>query len=1028
MSINFNIYKNKLIPLICLIIFFIIPSIMLAQSGSIKGKVFDKTTSEDLFGANILVKGTSLGSASDMEGNYIIRNIPVGKYTIEISYIGYNTQSLEVNIVENKTLAQDFYLEFKTIESGTVTVTGQASGQLEAINRQLTSNTITNVVSADQIRELPDDNAATALSRLPGVSLMNGDEVVIRGVESKLNQVLINGIQLPSTNMETRSTNLGFISSSMISSIEVIKAITPDMDANTIGGVINLKLMEAPTDLHFDVLTQGNYNYSDRNYNNYKFWASVSDRFFENKFGVFVQANADRSDGGNQTASIALTRDGSSNLAYGQSAYLTNSANFGYYRSIIDIAGGSVIMDYKLPNGKIILQNTYAGNFTDQRNNSIGLDFNGTAVHYTVDRNKFGRDLWINALQAENNFGDFKVEASIAHSSTNQYTRNAYSPWGSGNGWTDFTNNSSFKAPFGVGSDGLPITYNSAAAQAGLTLERTYAIFDNLNAADADSATLEGWVSSVKNRFNQHLYNTSLDVSKPVNFSTDITATFKAGGKYVKTVRINDFDRTFSGSSDDDTYNKVENFFPIHRDAEHRMRLTDVLDDDFERGKNYLSDQYNFKNGFKNVINADIYDDWLYLAQTGWESSKKEDDSWRDDWNGSEAFAAGYIMGTFNFYRNLTLIAGLRYENYNMNYRAQFTFVTHNVYGDAISTKVGTADVPDDYYNVDRYDINYFPNVHLKYQVNDWSDIRIAFTNSIVRPDYSSIIPKMTVFPGNNYVIGNPKLKPTTATNLDVIASFYSNVIGLFTVNGFYKELENAQYRTGIYYGNIGLYGDNVFMPDSALLWNNFNYKTKSSDIVNTSLNNPNLGFIRGVELSWQTNFWYLPQPLNSIVLNVNYTKSGSNIDYRIIRNIPKTVPDPNNPRKTITYFTTSDTVYSGRLVQQADDVVNIALGVDYKGFSSRLSFNMRGNVLNYVGTRPEETSYTGNIYRWDFTIKQDLPLKGLSLSLNGLNIFHNGIESFRKFRLTKDAPITENLESVLYGPSIYQLNLRYNF
>lgn len=115
-------------------------------------------------------------------------------------------------------------------------------------------------------------------------------------------------------------------------------------------------------------------------------------------------------------------------------------------------------------------------------------------------------------------------------------------------------------------------------------------------------------------------------------------------------------------------------------------------------------------------------------------------------------------------------------------------------------------------------------------------------------------------------------------------------------------------------------------------------------------------------------------------------------------------------------------------MVQQADDVVNIALGVDYKGFSSRLSFNMRGNVLNYVGTRPEETSYTGNIYRWDFTIKQDLPLKGLSLSLNGLNIFHNGIESFRKFRLTKDAPITENLESVLYGPSIYQLNLRYNF
>ncbi|MBK8946121.1 MAG: TonB-dependent receptor [Ignavibacteriae bacterium] len=1026
MSVNNYSVRNKLVPLVSLIIVLLLQTSLFAQSGSIRGTIFDKATSETLLGANISVKGTSLGAASDMEGNFIIRNIPVGKYTLEVSYIGYNSQMLDINISENRVIDQDFFLELKTIESGTVTVTGQASGQLEAINRQLTSNTITNVVSSEQIRELPDDNAATALSRLPGVSLMNGDEVVIRGVESKLNQVLINGIQLPSTNMETRSTNLGFISSSMISSIEVIKAITPDMDANTIGGVVNLKLMEAPSDLHFDVLTQGNYNYSDRNYNNYKFWGSVSNRFFDDKFGVFLQANADRSDGGNQTASIGLTLDGSRNI-YGESAYLTTSANFGYGRSIVDISGGSLIMDYKLPNGKIILQNTYAGNFTDQRNNIIGLDFGGTDVHYTVDRNKFGRDLWINALQAENSFGDFKVEASLAHSSTNQYTRNAYSPWGAGNGWTDFNNESNFDAPFGVGSDNLPITYSSPAVQAGLTLQRAYEIFDNLNPSDVDSATLEGWVSSIKNRFNQHLYNGALDVSTPVNFSTDITATFKAGGKYTKTTRVNDFDRTFSGSSDDDTYRKVEDFFPIHRDGERRMRLTDVLDDDFDRGKNYLSDQYDFKNGFKYVIDADVYDDWLYLAQTGWESALKEDDSWRDDWNGSETFAAGYIMGTFNLYRNLTLIAGLRYENYNMNYRAEFTVVTHNVYGDAVSTKMGTADVPYDYYNVDRYDINYFPNVHLKYQVNDWSDIRIAYTNSIVRPDYASIIPKITLFPGNNYVVGNPKLKPTTAKNLDVIASVYSNIVGLFSINGFYKELEDAQYRTGIYYGNVDLYGENLFMPDSAILQDNFNYLTKVTDIVNTTLNNPNLGYIRGIEVSWQTNFWYLPQPLNSLVLNVNYTKSGSNVNYRIIRNIPVRLPGP-RPGTYIYEYTTNDTIYSGRLIQQADDVINVALGVDYKGFSGRLSFNMRGNVINSVGTRPEESSYTGNIYRWDFTLKQDLPVDGLSLSFNGLNIFHNGIESFRKFKLTQDSPVTENLVSVLYPPTIYQLNLRYNF
>ena len=88
----------------------------------------------------------------------------------------------------------------------------------------------------------------------------------------------------------------------------------------------------------------------------------------------------------------------------------------------------------------------------------------------------------------------------------------------------------------------------------------------------------------------------------------------------------------------------------------------------------------------------------------------------------------------------------------------------------------------------------------------------------------------------------------------------------------------------------------------------------------------------------------------------------------------------------------------------------------------------MKGNVLNSRGVRPEEASYTGNIYRWDFTLKQDLPIDGLSISLNGVNIFHNGIKSYRKYRLTPDAPITENLVSVLYAPTIYQLNLRYSF
>ena len=101
--------------------------------------------------------------------------------------------------------------------------------------------------------------------------------------------------------MNDRATDLGFISSNMLSGIEVIKALTPDMDANTLGGVVNLRLREAPTGLHFDVLAQGNYNASDRVTDNYKFWASVSQRFFDDKLGVFLQ--------GNTTVPMAVIKD-----------------------------------------------------------------------------------------------------------------------------------------------------------------------------------------------------------------------------------------------------------------------------------------------------------------------------------------------------------------------------------------------------------------------------------------------------------------------------------------------------------------------------------------------------------------------------------------------------------------------------------------------------------------------------------------------------------------------------------------------
>jgi hypothetical protein len=130
--------------------------------------------------------------------------------------------------------------------------------------------------------------------------------------------------------------------------------------------------------------------------------------------------------------------------------------------------------------------------------------------------------------------------------------------------------------------------------------------------------------------------------------------------------------------------------------------------------------------------------------------------------------------------------------------------------------------------------------------------------------------------------------------------------------------------------------------------------------------------------------------------------------------------------RKFREKYITTDTIRTARLINQGDDILNIALGIDYKGFSARLSFNMQGNVITSVGQRPEEDTFTGNIYKWDFTIKQQLPVEGLSISLSGINIFHNPVKNYRKFRRTVDGPIIDNEASTLYSPRVFELNLRY--
>jgi len=144
----------------------------LLAKGVIKGRVFDKNSKDALSYANVIIKGTAIGTAADADGMYSINNAPDGAQTIVVSYIGYVSINVDVNIPANGTVKRDFGLEPEVLQGKEVVVTAQALGQIQAINQQLASDKISNIVSEAKIQELPDFNAAQALSRLPGVSTL----------------------------------------------------------------------------------------------------------------------------------------------------------------------------------------------------------------------------------------------------------------------------------------------------------------------------------------------------------------------------------------------------------------------------------------------------------------------------------------------------------------------------------------------------------------------------------------------------------------------------------------------------------------------------------------------------------------------------------------------------------------------------------------------------------------------------------------------------------------------------------------
>ena len=236
-----------------------VPMIAFGQA-AIRGTVTDAISGETLIGVNVVVQGTSLGAATDIEGQFRIVGIPDRILNIKISCVGYEAQIVEIDFSQMKDVQKNIQMKPQVIQGEEVVVTAQMRGQIAAINQQITSDRIVNVVSEEKIKELPDANAAEAIGRLPGVSIIRSGgeatQIVLRGLSSKFSNITIDGVRIPATDANTRDIDLSTISQGSLAGVELYKTLTPDQDADAIAGAVNLVTKKAPSErraLEFNV-------------------------------------------------------------------------------------------------------------------------------------------------------------------------------------------------------------------------------------------------------------------------------------------------------------------------------------------------------------------------------------------------------------------------------------------------------------------------------------------------------------------------------------------------------------------------------------------------------------------------------------------------------------------------------------------------------------------------------------------------------------------------------------------------------
>jgi outer membrane receptor protein involved in Fe transport len=770
-------WSKTFFPIKLILVFIVFSSqILLSQQGILSGKVVDASTGEELIGVNIILEGTRLGAATDIDGNYQIKSIPAGQYTLAASMIGYNKLTVtNVLIKPDEITKLELSLQTSTYELNEIVVSAEILLNNEAglLKNRQKSISISDAISSEQLSKSGASDVGDAMKKVVGSTVIDGKYVFVRGLGDRYSSTQLNGAELPSTDPNKKSFQLDLISTSLLDNIITLKTFTPDKPGNFSGGIVDIGTKKFPD--KFTLKISGNSSYNSQTSFNSNFigynggntdWLGFDDGtrnipgLLENPDIQIPIKQAARFDGEKAKTLNEVSRSFNSVMDVNKISVPVN-------QSISISMGDNLKTGYESSFG-------YLGSVTYSRNFSF-YD-NGTVGRYTVS------DLNADELNPQLLVSDMKgtQEANIGGLVTLAYNLNPNQQIGGNVFYSksgiSLARSQEGKWPqeFGNNPD-APVYYNKVLSWIERDLIsyqlRGQHFIEEFLAANIDwsvslsnttqdepdyrllsysigqTANGPNYIISGSGFDNPSRYfrtlednsqNYTFDLSIPFNQWSDLSAKFKTGVFYQNTERTFR-ERIFSYDVDNKLFNDVNgNLADFFSEENIGIISVDTLGGSTIR--------YNFGNVIR-------------------DNSKK-----KNNYDGTLKVFATYGMIELPIFSDLKFVGGVRYEITDMNLISQDT-----------TYKAG---------KINEQDI--LPSVNLIYSINQDMNLRFSATQTLARPNFREVAPYSTKeFINDVELQGNPNLRRTLITNFDLRWEWFTKPGELIALSGFYKKMKD---------------------------------------------------------------------------------------------------------------------------------------------------------------------------------------------------------------------------------------------